>query len=205
MAEEAAVITGDIISSSAISTRQRKKLLTLLKEVNAKAVAILPDYKPEFFQGDSFQGYSTASIKTSLKASLFIMLQMMSNDFGVRISTGIGEIDFATGESLTSDGTAIQLSGRNMESLKKTDNLIALGWANPNKSAEWQVHAASLNFLLKRCTALQAAAIAQMLLNKTQQEAAETLAVKQPAIQQRLQAAGWPLMETIIGRFESQF
>lgn len=201
----AAVITGDVIGSSGITGERRKKLFACLGEAIKNKDAMPGDFKPEIFQGDSFQGFTSINVKKALNASLYIILKMMSEGFGIRVSLGIGDISFDSGESLTSDGTAFQLSGRNMEALKKNNDIIAIATGNEPLNDEWQVHATSLNFLLKRCTESQADAVVQMLLQKTQQEAADSLNIKQPAVQQRLQAAGWPLMQTIIERFELQF
>ena len=201
----AAVLTGDVIASSSIAVNRRKKLLKTMEEAMQKTSAILPDFKPEIFQGDSFQGYTVEKTAEALRATLFIMMYMRSEGFGIRVSTGIGNISFESGNSLTSDGSAFHHSGRNMETLKKKDLLLAIGTDSETLQKEWDVHTTTLNFLLKRCTALQAAALLQMLEKKTQQEAADNLKVKQPAIQQRLQAVGWPVMQSILNRFELQF
>ena len=203
--KKAAVITGDVIGSSKITAIKRKKLLLVMQEALGKTQGLLKDFKPEIFQGDSFQGYTVSSTGQALQATLYIIVYMLSHDFGIRVSVGMGNISFETGNSLTSDGTAFQYSGRNMDMLKKKDLVLAVGTDNEALQNEWEVHTATLNFLLKRCTALQAAALIEMLEKKTQQEAADNLKVKQPAIQQRLQAAGWPVLQSILARFELQF
>ncbi|MES2647860.1 MAG: hypothetical protein V4717_13345 [Bacteroidota bacterium] len=201
----AAVLTGDVIGSTSIAGSNRKRLLKVMEAATKKATTLLPDFKPEIFQGDSFQGYTLMKIQEALRATLFIILYMRKEGFGIRISTGLGTITFESGKSLTSDGTAFHQSGRNMEILKKKDLLLALSIDNEDLQNEWEVHNTALNFLLNRCTGLQAAALLQMLEKKTQQEAANNLHVKQPAIQQRLQAAGWPVIQSILTRFEMQF
>ena len=201
----AAVITGDVIASSKIANNRRKKLLKTMEEAMQKAAAILPDFKPEIFQGDSFQGYTVEKTTEALRASIYIITYMLNEGFGIRVSTGMGNILFEGDNSLTSDGTAFHYSGRNMELLKKKDLMLAIGTDNEALQAEWDVHTATLNFLLKRCTTLQAEALLEMLEKRTQQEAATNLQVKQPAIQQRLQAVGWPVIQTILTRFEMQF
>ena len=201
----AAVITGDVIASSKIANNRRKKLLKTMEEAMQKAAAILPDFKPEIFQGDSFQGYTVEKTTEALRASIYIITHMLSEGFGIRVSTGMVNILFEGHTSLTRDGTAFHHSGRNMELLKKKDLMLAIGTDNEVLQAEWDVHTATLNFLLKRCTTLQAEALLEMLEKRTQQEAATNLQVKQPAIQQRLQAVGWPVIQTSLTRFEMQF
>ena len=201
----AAVLTGDVIASSRIGSNRRKKLLKTMEEAMQKAINLLPDLKPEVFQGDSFQGYTIKKTAEALRATICIIMYMASEGFGIRVSIGLGDISFDSGHSLTSDGTAFNASGRNLEGLKKKDLILAIGTGNDELQKEWDVHNATLNFLLKRCTTLQAAALLQMLEKKTQHQAATNLKVKQPAIQQRLQAAGWPVIQTILTRFEMQF
>ena len=203
--KNAAVLTGDVIASSKITVGKRKKLLKTMQEAMQKATGILPDFKPEIFQGDSFQGYTVEKTSEALRAGIYIIMYLLNEGFGIRISAGLGNILFESDNSLTSDGTAFHHSGRNMELIKKKDLVLAIGTDDGTLQSEWDVHATTLNFLLKRCTSLQAAALLQMLEKKTQQEAADNLKVKQPAIQQRLQAAGWPVLQTILNRFEMQF
>lgn len=200
-----AVITGDVISSSTIAVEKRQVLLKSMGEALEKAGKLLVDFKAEIFQGDSFQGYTTDMPHLALRAALQIILHMRSLEFGLRVSIGIGAISFETGSSLTSDGTAFMQSGRSMEILKKKDLLLAIGTGDEALQTEWEIPTATLNFLLERCTPLQAAAVMNMLDNKTQQETADLLKVKQPAIQQRLKAAGWSLIQTIVNHFELQF
>jgi hypothetical protein len=202
---KAAVITGDVIRSSDVSSHQREALLMVLKNALQKSRNFLPDLNPEIFQGDSFQGFTIEAIPHSLKTSIYLICQFLKAGFGLRISIGIGEVTFSTGSSLTSDGPAFLLSGRNMEMLKKKGWQIAVHVPDENLQQEWDVHSGTLNYLLEKCTAPQAEALAHMLEGQTQQQAAESLGVKQPAIQQRLQAAGWPLLQTILHRFEMQF
>ena len=179
-------------------------MLESLKQATTASRQFMDDFEPQIFQGDSFQGYTTHPAK-ALKAGLFVLFEMLKQEFGLRISIAAGTINFDSGEALTSDGTAFRLSGRNLEILKKTDQLISVASDKQELNGEWLVHSATLNYLLKRSSSLQAEAMIEMIKGKTQTETAELLHIKQPAVQQRLQAAGWPLIQTIMDRFETQF
>lgn len=203
-ADKIAVLTGDIIKSTGIASEKRPQLLACLEKATRDASTFAEDFNPEIFQGDSFQGYTRNTTK-AIKTGMFILLELAKQGFGVRISIAVGSINFESGHSLTSDGSAFRLSGRNLEWLKNTDLVISIASDNENLDQEWKVHSATLNYLLKRCSQPQAEAMAEMLKGKTQMEAAELLKIKQPAVQQRLQAAGWPLVQTILDRFASQF
>ena len=200
-----AVITGDVIASTEIKGETHTAMIRCLKAATEDAVHFMEDFKPSIFQGDSFQGYSANYPSLALREALQIIMKMLANDFGIRLSIGLGNMSYDGESSNVNDGTAFRLSGRNLENLKKEDLLIAVAFDDEIKNPEWQVHSETLNYLLKRCSNLQAEAISEMLHGKTQVEAAEILQIKQPAVQQRLQAAAWPLMQTILNRFESQF
>ena len=200
-----AVITGDVIASTQITGEDRREMLECLQAATKDAHHFMEDFTPEIFQGDSFQGYSDKNPSLALRESLQIIMTMLRKNFGIRLSIGVGNMSFDGGTSNVSDGTAFRLSGRNLENLKKEDQLIAVAFDDEIKNAEWQVHSETLNYIIKRCSSLQAEAISEMIQGKTQVEAAEILQIKQPAVQQRLQASGWPLLQTILQRFESQF
>jgi len=198
-----AVITGDIIGSSAISGAKRKKLLTAMATATEKALLFLPDFKPEIFQGDSLQGFTAKNRELALQAGLLIIAMLKAKGFDIRISIGLGNTTFASGKSLTSDGTAFQHSGRNMEELKKKKLILAAESDNEQWNAEWEVHCVTINYLLERWTVQQAEAIVETLLGSTQQVAAKKLHIHQSAVQQRLKAAAWPVVQTILKRFET--
>ncbi|MEO7309622.1 MAG: hypothetical protein ABIX01_04435 [Chitinophagaceae bacterium] len=198
-----AVITGDIIGSSGVAGAKRKKLLAAMTAATAKATIFLPDFKPEIFQGDSLQGFSAQKKELVLQASLLIIAMIKAKGFGIRISIGLGNRTFSTGKSLTSDGSAFQHSGRNMEELKKKKLMLAIESDSVIWNAEWDVHCVTLNYLLDRWTIQQSEAVVEILLGSTQQAAAKKLRIHQSAVQQRLKAAAWPVVQAILNRFET--
>ena len=198
-----AVITGDIIGSSGIAGAKRRKLLTAMNHATEKAVMFLPDFKPEIFQGDSMQGFSIKKRQMALQAGLLIIAMLKAKGFNIRISIGLGNTTFSSGKSLTSDGTAFQHSGRNMEELKKKKMMLAAESDNEQWNAEWDVHCTTINYLLERWTVQQSEAVTETLLGSTQQAAAKKLRIHQSAVQQRLKAAAWPVLQTILKRFEA--
>ena len=121
--------------------------------------------------------------------------------FGVRIALGLGEVNFDSDSILTSDGTAFQLSGPALDELKKKNQPVAILGHSDSFNKEWKVHALSLSYLLQRWTIPQAEAVLAQLQGLTQEETARDLQVKQPAVQQRLQATGWAVMDAILERF----
>ena len=68
---------------------------------------------------------------------------------------------------------------------------------------EWQVHSASLNFLIQGWSPEQAEAIYLQLQQLTQAAIAKKLTIKQPSVHQRLQLAGGNVVQKIVQRFEA--
>jgi len=201
--KQTAVVTGDIVGSSGIAGAKRKKLLAAMAAATEKAKLFLPDFTPEIFQGDSLQGFTSKKRELALLAALLIIAMLKAKGFNIRISIGLGNTTFASGKSLTSDGTAFQHSGRNMEELKKKKLQLAIESDNEQWNAEWDVHCVSLNFVLERWTVQQSEAVIETLLGSTQQVAAKKLRIQQSAVQQRLKAAAWPIIQAILKRFEA--
>ncbi len=86
--------------------------------------------------------------------------------------------------------------------IKKNNELIAVTAEDDAFNKEWQVHSASLNFLLQRLSPAQAEALHLQLQNMKQEDIAKKLKISQPSVHQRLQAAGANVITRIVERFE---
>ena len=200
-----AVFTGDIVNSSALKATEKRKMLKTLDSLFRKENGLIPDLKTEVFQGDSFQGITTLGVGQSLRYAMAIIAGLKKHNMAVRISIGIGTVDFSARNVITSNGTAFQYSGRGLEALKKnTGAYISLSTYNDELNREFEVHCATLDYLIARCTPLQAEALQLALDNLTQMQIAILLKLSQPTVQQRLQSAGWPVFKAIVNRFEQK-
>ena len=91
------VITGDIISSTAIPLKHKSDLICTIKET-AKAIGKLTDIKIEFFRGDSFQvlvydATQSAYIAILLRSSIQLHTpDSASQKWDARIAIGIGSV-----------------------------------------------------------------------------------------------------------------
>lgn len=200
MAATIAVLTGDIIRSTDLSPRRREQLQDTLSNAFDKITGSLYQFRVEQFRGDSFQGVCPRA-EEGLKALMFLQALLRQQDFGVRISLGLGEVGYEGDSILTSDGSAFQRSGPALDELKKKNQPVAVTGPSESFNKEWKVHALSLGYLLQRWTIPQAEAVLAQLQGLTQEESARVLQIKQPAVQQRLQAAGWNVMDAILERF----
>jgi hypothetical protein len=195
-----AVLTGDIIRSSDLVPRRRQQLQATLTAAFDEVIKQIPLFRAEQFRGDSFQAVCPEP-REGLRTLLLIQALLHRQDFGVRIALGLGKIDFASDSILTSDGSAFQRSGPALDELKKKNQPVAVVGPSDSFNKEWKVHALSLGYLLQRWTIPQAEAVLAQLQGLTQEESARVLQVRQPAVQQRLQATGWAVMDAILERF----
>lgn len=201
METNAAVLTGDIIRSSDLAPEKREQLQAALSEAFAEAQRLIPSFRAEQFRGDSFQAIIDTQPEEALRTLLLITAFLHIRGFGVRIALGLGTVTYESDSILTSDGSAFQASGPALDDLKKKNQLLAVAGPSDSFNQEWRVHALSLDYLLARWTVPQAEAVLGQLQGLTQEETARRLHIKQPAVQQRLQAVGWPVMEAILERF----
>ena len=200
---KATVISGDVIGSSELKSAPRKKLQRLFDTFFKEATQQWPDLKIEQYRGDSLQALLTTHREMALRTALLLQCFLIKEKFYVRLAIGVGDISFQSKDVVTSDGTAFQASGPLLDELVKSGDVIAISGISQAFTDEWMVHSASLNFIMQRLSPNQAEAMYLQLQNHTQQAIARTLRIKQPSVHQRLQGAGWPVVQKILHRFES--
>lgn len=201
--KKAAVITADIIGSSRLSPARRKKMQRLLQTFFKKTAAQWPDWRAEQYRGDSLQAQLTTNRSAALRIALQLYSYLAAERIHIRISIGIGTISYVAPSVIASDGSAFHVSGAHLDALKKNHELISIACKEENFNGEWQAHSASLHFMMQRWSSQQAGAMQLYLHGFTQEEMAGRLKVSQPAVNQRLQIAGAPIVQKIVARFES--
>ncbi|MBS1746451.1 MAG: hypothetical protein JST21_09810 [Bacteroidetes bacterium] len=199
----ATIITGDIVGSSRLSPVKKKKLQNRLAAFTKKIIISLPDFKAEQYRGDSVQCILTKNKTSGLRTAISLYCFLAAEGFKIRQSVGVGEIDYKSDRIVTSDGTAFRVSGENIDELKKRNEFISVAFSNNAWNDEWKVHSASLNFLLERLSNAQAEALYLQLQNTRQEKIAKALHISQPSVHQRLQAAGWSVINRVLQRFET--
>lgn len=108
-----AIITGDIINSRTVAT---KEWLHVLESALAKFGSKEKEW--EIFRGDSFQ--LEVNSKDVLKTAFYLKTAIKTvGQLDTRIGIGIGKKDFATDTIKESNGEAFVFSGEAFEGLKK--------------------------------------------------------------------------------------
>ncbi len=195
------VLTADIAGSAQLPPAKLKKAIALAKICLSALRQNFGAEASEIFRGDSMQSVWTKNGTKALAGAIWLVLKFKANEYHLRLGFGMGNIRLFTGKPATSNGEAFVISGSLLDEMKNTSQLIRIGSTFEN-DLEWKAHSAALNYILERCTLAQSAVLSHALENKTQQEIAGILNIRQPAVSQHLQAAGWPAIQAILLRFE---
>lgn len=201
--QTSAVISGDIVGSSLLKPAARKKLQQLIDAFLKNALIQWPDMQAQQYRGDSVQAILTNNRLAALRIVLMLQSYLIKEKFKIRMAIGVGRITFKSGQVITSDGPAFQASGPYLDILAKSGEVINVAGSDEDFTNEWLVHSASLNYIIEHWTPPQAEAVYLQLQDHTQAVIAKILKIKQPSVHQRLQGAGWPVVNKILTRFES--
>ena len=126
--------------------------------------------------------------------------------YGIRLAIGIGEMRAADQKQDILDGEAIYNSGRLLEKATKDKLSIKrsmfFACPNPLLTDYVDVMMGLLDTLLRNATSRQNEILYYRLLGKDEKEIAEMLNIKQSAVNQRSNAAGWKAVESAVNYFE---
>ncbi|PZQ51387.1 MAG: hypothetical protein DI556_04250 [Rhodovulum sulfidophilum] len=136
-APEFAVLTGDIIRSSKLSTETLDAAMAAL-EGGATSMTRWEGAEParfERFRGDGWQCLAP-SPRLALRATLFLRASLRAalRDVETRVSIGIGPARLSPETLAAAGGPAFELSGRGLDKMARARNL-AISWANPPGAA----------------------------------------------------------------------
>lgn len=219
-----ATITGDIIGSSKLNSSQRNEVFSALKEdfmtLNELNTMTFPF---EFIRGDSFQGV-TRDIYNSLNLALQMKCVFrrkytgtkgvqkkqnaerknwrVYNNLDVRLSVGIGKIEYLKNDQSISDGEAFKLSGRALEAMKTRGQKLLITTTNKALNRELEVELKLLDAIIDKWTPMSAEVVYHLLFHKTEREISEIFNVSQSAINQRKRTAGWDGIEMLLKNFK---
>jgi hypothetical protein len=195
-----AVITGDLVASSEVSSNQVNSMNEeLSKYLDNKPFVMLP---LTFYRGDSFQLMVKAekSVEVALTIQSIILWR---TETWARISVGIGTVSkIEPGNVLQSEGEAFQLSGHQLDNMKSEGRLFKIA---TNSSKHQPMLDAALHLadsLISNWKPGQASAIAMATQCKTQKEMAQRLNISEPAVSKALKSANWPAFETFLRGYE---
>lgn len=205
------VISADLIGSVELPLKARKQLTAEVESVLEQVKLTRGRYS--FERGDFIQIEVPA--EKGLKTLLLLKTQVnkMGSSKGVRqeniavdirISMGIGKVDLIGKTVGRSDGPAYHLSGRGIDGLKKSKQVLSIQSSEEDFNEELKVMSASLEFITGKWTKGSAEIISLLISGKKEMEIAEELGISQSAVNQRKKTAGWDVISLMLERFESK-
>ena len=202
-----AVITGDIVDSTSIPLGKRAGLLECMSSV-------LDDIKQsyslcyEYFRGDSVQ-IVVDNPSDSLVVSILFRVGLrvktekeLSMWCDVRLSIGIGMIEFLGDNVNVSDGEAFRLSGRALDQMGKSTLCFSTPWEEV--SEEFGASLPFVDDIVSGLTTGQASALYYSLLkNFTKKEIASVMGQTSQNVSRLLILAKEKHIRNLINRFKT--
>lgn len=205
-----AVLTGDIVDSSDIPVEKRKILPAKLRDIFrdiTENFSIAVERQFQIYRGDSFQGVLSKpelalTISIFLKARLKAVELKKATGLRTRIAIGIGTLDFLPLKGTEGDGEAFRKSGNILDYMKKKKRELEVWTPSEEVNKEFDTELGFLDFLIERWSKAQSKAIVERIKGATQKKIAKELGVSQPAIHERLKAAGIKPIENLLERYK---
>lgn len=216
-----AIITGDIINSSRYNKEGRDEILnTLLKIIDKLEHRDQCDYS--IFRGDSVQGLlyepqkalrHALFLKSSLKAlkissfngskrDLVKHKKIRSSETDIRISIGIGEVNYMRDRLEESDGEAFRYSGQELDKMKSTGKGIILKSSFPVFDNEWKVILALMDEVINKWSVSSAELVLGKLEGLSDIALSKKLNISRAAISLRKKYAGWESIKKALEYYE---
>ncbi len=206
-----AVITGDIVASSLLSSSKREMLHKVMMDSSKVLQDEFKDAVPmgvDIFRGDGWQIIISKPAKV-LRLALFykamLRAKMESHRFNTRMAIALGHVDFIPGNRVSEGyGEAYQLSGKALERMPKASNM---SFVFPGMELEKVLNVVIqlIDSISSRWSDRQALAVTGALRGWKQEKIAEKWwkkKVSQQAVAQHLSRAGWHPVEKGILFFE---
>jgi len=206
-----AVITGDIVRSSSLSSDElcdvRAQLVDAVADIRGWGRRILRG-RPDFFRGDAWQ-VLLSDPRRALRVALYVRSQLISIGLAdTRLSIGLGSVDYLSRSRVSlSTGEAFKLSGHGLDGMSPAAGLAITCPQSAGPVAAWLTLTGQLcDSLISGWTKRQAAVVAVSLhpRDPRQDEIAALLKppVSRQAVTKTLESANWYAIKAAIRVFE---
>jgi hypothetical protein len=207
-----AVLTGDIVGSSALPPPGLPTLMQRLREAAEQFSAAYPGAvfgKLDVFGGDGWQVLMT-DWKRSLRAAFYMRamakgMEALKADSRVAVAWGAVDAESLKSERISeSTGEAFTRSGRALKIMRKQGRLVLDVGESCDEWRFLQTSVALVDELANRWTSRQAETVAMALLVHGQEAVARRLGKRQPTVYRALRAAGWQGIDTLLEQAENR-
>lgn len=202
-----AVITGDIIRSSAIDKDFQGALHIIAGDIKEHYTGFLFDV----FRGDSFQALvrqpeDALLLSVILRAGLrrYSRGSSVNDAWDARISIGVGHTEIKNNVNLGEmTGEAFVRSGQSLDKMKKEGSRLKITTGDEETDKEFGASCPLADAIMSRWTTSQSEAIYPYLLKKkTQNEIGRALDTTQRAISKRFESANLQSMTCFFNRYK---
>lgn len=219
-----ATISADIVSSTSLSVEElillQSEIRRFLDELAEKSQGrdwgrLFKGDSVEIFMFDPHEALRTALLLKTLVKKTFSwkkdtnLKRELFRKYGIRVSIGIGEMRIADQAKDILDGEAIYNSGRmleNQQRLGKDKSSIKRSMSFECKdlalNEQMYVILGLLDAIMKESTSKQCKILYYKLLEKSEEEIAEILSIKQSTVNQQSNSINWPSIESAVNYFE---
>ena len=210
-----ATISADIVRSTSLSTRDMMTLRSKLRGLFEDFEKEYPGFWARIVRGDSIECFVPEyrfALRISILIKLFVKVQAAGFDchellqrHGIRFSIGVAEVNYADKMDDIINGTAINISGRNLDKIGRKDYLYTAFEMDPaprSLSNLLDSYVAMAGNLADSYSAKQAEVVFYKLLGFKEVEIADRLGIYQSAVNTRSSAAQWRLLNMAIRDFE---
>lgn len=195
-----AVLTADIVNSTALLKSVERKLIGVFEK-------ILRPHLYEFYRGDSFQAF----IKNADQALLIALLlrtaakrieQDSNNLFDVRIGMALGTVKGTVKTLSLARAEPFVLSGRTFDQLSKSGKRLQIISGDDTLNIALELLSEYVDELLQQMTSKQAAVIFELLRGARQNEVARKFRKAPATINKQVQAARWEQLQSVLNKFD---
>jgi hypothetical protein len=207
-----AILTCDLVGFSKLNSKTR---LSLIDRVKVLIGTLSSETQAEYiiYRGDSLQGIlhrSWEALRHAIRLKAYIKSYRIdkgtrSTQADIRISIGIGTIDYLGETLLDSDGPAFRYSGRTLDTMKKGGRSLKLTTPNDPTNKKWDLILTLLEEIMDQWTISSAEVVWRLLSGMDDKGIANDLNISHPAVSLRKKHAGWDAIEQTILYFEDDF
>lgn len=218
------VISGDIIASTTLETKEKNRFLNQLQELFKRLEKDYGSYS-RIYKGDYFECIN-GQCEKGLRIALIIKSYIKSLDikvvnkrrgkyfkeYGARLVIGYGSLTEFNRKEGKVDGEAIYLAGRKLSSEEPTYNKSkiiiknSLFFVSNNEilNAKMQPMIELIDFILAKATTKQCEVLYHKLSGMEEKEIAKQLGIQQSTVNRHSTSIGWNAIETAVLYFENQ-
>ncbi len=205
-----AVVAGELAPGSRVSNEQLSKIPDLIRasfQTVNRLVKGSGKLSYEIIRMDEFLGLSESpidclrSVIMLFSAFRFLSYKELNERLDLKISVGIGPVEFAQDHLRESDGTAFRAATEGNRKMKRNQRIQIL---TPYQAlnAELDLSCSFMDILIHDWSDEQAEAMFLNLTGRNQMEISQMLNISQPAVNRRLKAAHFDTIQKFINRYE---